>query len=255
MKKIIILILMINILSSCNISLFGKLNHFGLAEAYIDSRIELDEISVIGDERTLTAYESNQNTNLSTTIVVDLDSIATSFISGGSSLYPDDWSYLPSPEEQSGLPIFSLLHLLGLFSYQDLTYVGGHSFNGSFEGVSYFFSSNSYYVDSMTFSSGTAYINGWEEDFFNTSMLEGGTGELIRIDFEIGSDNDYLDGTGVMLISSGIPNGLVYLYYDHSTDYTSVAYQEWGSGTSGLFFDAPYDGNYGWYTIRDGHEL
>lgn len=251
MRKLIVILLII-LMTSCTVAVFDKLNYFGLTEAMIYTSIDFTEISVLGDVRTLQAQEYHEYADVNTTVVMDLDSISTALMSGGTNSFPEDWSFLPSPEEQSGLPIYTLLHMLGILSYQDLVFVGSGSFNGTFEGVSYSVDSSASYVSGISFPTGLAYINGKESDSFDTTMLDGGVGELIHINFQVSSVNSFLDGYGEMLISSGYPNGLLYFFYDHSTDYSTVAWQSYGNGSSGLFFDTPYYGSYDWYTIEDG---
>lgn len=254
MRKLIVIFLIV-LITSCSVAVFDKLNYFGLTEAMIYTSIDFSEISVAGDVRTLQAQEYHEYADVNTTVVVDLNSISTALMSGGTASIPDDWSYVPSPEEQSGLPIYTLLHILGILSYQDLAFEGAGGFSGTFEGVTYSVNSSASYVNGISFPTGTAAINGWESDFFDTAMLDGGAGELIHINFQISSVNSFLDGYGEMLISSGYPNGLLYLFYDHSTDYSTVAWQNYGSGSSGLFFSTPYYSSYDWYTMEDGNQF
>lgn len=255
MRKIRMTLFVLFITTSCSIAVFDKLNHFGLTVGMVNSSINFSEISQSGDLRTLQAHEYHEYADVNTTIAVDLDSISTALLSSGSTSFPDDWSYVPSPEEQSGLPIYSLLHILSILSYQDLAFIGDSAFNGSFEGVAYSLGSSSSSVDGVGFPTGTVSINGRESDSFDISMLEGGVGELIHINFQVNSENSFIDGRGEMLISSGFPNGLLYFFYDHSTDFSTVAWQNYGSGSSGRFFDAPYYGSYEWFIIEDEYQF
>lgn len=258
MKKVIIVILLISILSACKISFFDRYNYFGISYTLIATNIYFNEQSVLGNERTLHVSEEHHFDNAYTTLVADPYSFSTANLenhSGITDLYMEANTYLPTWKEQSGLNISTLIQLLGILSNQDLNYIGGDSFSGNLNGTDYFLNSSSQYVESMEFPTGQADINGWEEDYFSTSMLQDGIGDLIQIDFDISSENTFLDGNGVLLLSNGFPNGLLYLLYDHSTEYTTVAYQNEGSGSSGLIFSAPYEGRYHWYMIYDGHEF
>lgn len=61
-------------------------------------------------------------------------------------------------------------------------------------------------------------------------------GTLSVVDVAVDSDNEYLDGSGMIVFHNGNPSGIVYMVFYHSNGYVTPVYQWSGSASSGQFF-------------------
>lgn len=242
---------------SCDViqfAMFDKLDHMGFNASYIPVLWYVNELSP--GNMQIREYFGQQNEG-----TLDISFDVTNIWAGGNQIIDnsdvDSWSMVPSPPEQSGIPALGQLnHLIYILLNQNINYAaGGAASNpGTFDSASFTvnYSSTILPAGDYIFPSGMTKINGQDYDRYNASALEQ-FGALTVVDFTISSSNDFINGTAQMLLSTGYPNGLLYLYYDHSTPYTTVAMQTGGSGSWGSILMGGNTANYNWWIVRDGY--
>ena len=245
MRKVLALVFLTSLFASCIPIHIQPFFHFPIVnDGGSDSLLHLFE------ESSITISESHPNATGDTQLIVSSGTIMSSGYSSGGS--DPNWVGVPDPGEQSeGLPLYMLYYLPYLLLQQEVSLVGSGVFTSEYF-VPYSVSYSSREIESVPLPySAVGGIHSPPTDTITATDLHT-PGTLYRLDFQVGSENPYIAGDAMMILSTGYPNGLLYLVYDHDTAYTTVAYQQTGGGSSGSLFSDGYRAEYDWILFEDG---